>query len=206
MRIIAGAFRGRALAGPRWAGLRPTSDKLRETLFNILGERVRGARVLDAYAGTGALGIEALSRGAAFVAFVERDPRALALIGKNLRGCGVAEGYAMMRAASGLRRRLAAQPAFDLILVDPPYDEPDLAAAVRRVSEWLNADGLVVLEHARRRSSPPAVASLVRTRAVEAGDSALAFYRRAPRPAGGSGAAGAAHGANPAALRRSTDD
>jgi len=206
MRVIAGAFKGRALAGPRWAGLRPTSDRLRETLFNIIGERVRGARVLDVYAGTGALGIEALSRGAAFVAFVERDPRALALIGENLRGCGVAEGYAMIRAVGQLRRRFGGQPAFDLILVDPPYDEPNLVAAVGRVSGWLTAEGLLVLEHARRHVPPAAVADLARTRAVQSGDSALAFYRRAPQPAAGSGAARRAPDGDPAALRRSTDD
>lgn len=206
MRVIAGAFKGRLLAGPRWRGLRPTSDKLKGSLFNILGERVRGARVLDAYAGTGALGIEALSRGAAFVAFVERDMRALALVRENLRRCGAGDAYAMMRAGSGLRRRLAAQPAFDLILIDPPYDEPDLAGVVRSASEWLSADGLVVLEHGRRRTSPAAVAGLIRTRAVTSGDSVLAFYRRAPRLDGATAEAGPADGADPAPLRRPTHD
>ena len=80
MRVIAGEFKGRRLDVPDWAGLRPTSDKLRGTLFNILAPRIRGARVLDGYAGTGAVGIEALSRGAAHVAFVERDARAARLI------------------------------------------------------------------------------------------------------------------------------
>src|SRR5690348_2883385 len=89
MRIIAGSLKGRRLKTPTWAGLRPTSDKLRETLFNILAPRVAGARVLDGYAGTGALGIEALSRGAASVTFVERDRRAQGLIEENLARCGV---------------------------------------------------------------------------------------------------------------------
>ena len=79
MRVIAGALKGRRLQAPAWEGLRPTSDKLRETLFNVLAPRIGGARVLDGYAGTGAVGIEALSRGAAHVTFVERDPRAAAL-------------------------------------------------------------------------------------------------------------------------------
>lgn len=177
MRIIAGTFRGRALAGPKWPGLRPTSDKLRETLFNILGPSIAGARVLDAFAGTGALGLEALSRGAAFVAFVERDPRAQALIAENLRRCGVSEGYVMMRAASGLRRRFHAAPAFELILIDPPYDERDVGAAVGQVSQWLSPGGLLVLEHARRRPAPPSIAVLACVRRVVSGDSALAFYR-----------------------------
>src|SRR5229473_2384951 len=84
MRVIAGSLKGRRLKAPGWDGLRPTSDKLRETLFNVIGARVQGARVLDGYAGTGAIGIEALSRGAAHVTFVERDRRAVKLIEANL--------------------------------------------------------------------------------------------------------------------------
>src|SRR5688572_32354852 len=91
LRVIAGSFKGRRLESPRWDGLRPTSDKLRETLFNVLAPRVAGARVLDAFAGTGAVGIEAMSRGAAHVTFVERDRRAQALIDANLARCGVRE-------------------------------------------------------------------------------------------------------------------
>jgi 16S rRNA (guanine(966)-N(2))-methyltransferase RsmD len=206
MRIIAGVYKGRTLAGPKWAGLRPTSDKLRETLFNILGPSVQGSRVLDAYAGTGALGIEALSRGAAFVAFVERDPRAQALIAENLRRCGVSEGYAMIRAASGLRRRFAEGPAFDLILIDPPYDEGDLGAAVAGVSPWLTPGGRLVLEYARRRQTPPEIPGLVRVRTVESGDSALAFYRQSPSTPRGSRETGTAPGAEPASPKRFADD
>src|SRR5207253_3294298 len=99
MRVIAGSLKGRRLAGPTWDTLRPTSDKLRETLFNILAPRVAGARVLDAYAGTGALGIEAISRGAAQVTFVERDRRAQSLIEENLASCGIVNGYAIIRAS-----------------------------------------------------------------------------------------------------------
>src|SRR5436190_11291777 len=99
MRIVAGTFRGRQLRSPAWDGLRPTSDRLRETLFNILGPGVRGARVLDGYAGTGALGIEALSRGAASVTFIDHDRRAQALIEENLARCGIVEGYAIIRAS-----------------------------------------------------------------------------------------------------------
>src|SRR5204862_6655277 len=103
MRIVAGAFKGRTLKSPTWDGLRPTSDRLRETLFNILGSSVDGARVLDGYAGTGANGIEALSRGAAHVTFVESDPRALRLIEQNLTHCGVSDRYAIIRFRLGLR-------------------------------------------------------------------------------------------------------
>ena len=91
MRVIAGSLKGRRLKAPAWEGLRPTSDTLRETLFNVLAPRVGGARVLDGFAGTGALGIEALSRGAAHATFIERDRRAQALIAENLAHCGIAE-------------------------------------------------------------------------------------------------------------------
>src|ERR1700752_4278019 len=97
MRVIAGALKGRRLWSPDGPGLRPTSDKLRETLFNVLGTHVLSARLLDGFAGTGAVGIEALSRGAAHVTFVERDRRALALIDANLQHCGLKEGYAIIR-------------------------------------------------------------------------------------------------------------
>src|SRR5213083_3719851 len=97
MRVIAGSLKGRRLEAPTWEGLRPTSDKLRETLFNILAPRIAGARLLDGYAGTGAVGIEALSRGAKAVTFVERDRRAEDLIAENLAHCGVDHGYAIIR-------------------------------------------------------------------------------------------------------------
>src|SRR5580765_7796067 len=96
MRIIAGALKGRRLTAPTWDGLRPTSDKLRETLFNLLAPRLPGARLLDGYAGTGAVGIEAMSRGAGEVTFVDHDRRARVLIAKNVADCGIAEGYAII--------------------------------------------------------------------------------------------------------------
>src|SRR3954451_17352611 len=98
MRIIAGELKGRTIASPAWDGLRPTSDRLRETLFNGLAPRIRGARFLDGFAGTGAVGLEALSRGAAQVTFVEQDARAVALIETNLERCRVNDRYAIIRA------------------------------------------------------------------------------------------------------------
>src|SRR5918996_1271471 len=131
MRIIAGTLKGRRLAAPDWDGLRPTSDKLRETLFNIVAPRIRGARVLDGYAGTGALGIEAISRGAAHVTFVERDRRAAALIAENLAVCGVEQGYTIHCGdVVPALRRLPPEERFDLILLDPPYDADNLADAL----------------------------------------------------------------------------
>jgi 16S rRNA (guanine966-N2)-methyltransferase len=125
VRVIAGTFKGRRLKTPTWTGLRPTSDKLRETLFNILTSRVTGARVLDGYAGTGALGIEALSRGAKSVTFIEADRRAQDLIATNLAICGVESGYAIIRATAvrAFERLLEQVPLepFDIVLLDPPY-------------------------------------------------------------------------------------
>lgn len=182
MRIIAGAYKGRRLASPTWEGLRPTSDRLRETLFNILARRVGGARVLDLYAGTGALGLEALSRGASDVLFVERDPRAVRLIADNLAHCGVHGGYAIIRAEVDRIASTVGDRRFDLILLDPPYAEPDLEAPIAFAGRSLADTGLLVLEHARRRAAPLAVGDLVRVRVVNAGDSALSFYER-PVPA-----------------------
>lgn len=176
MRVIAGAFKGRHLASPTWPGLRPTSDKLRETLFNVIAARVPGARVLDAYAGTGAIGIEALSRGAAYVTFVDRDPRALALIEDNLRRCGVSDRYAIIRSRLGERSSSLPPKAFDIAVLDPPYDATDLAAALSAAALLMLPGGLLVLEHARRQIAPDLAAGMARTRDLRSGNSALAFY------------------------------
>jgi 16S rRNA (guanine966-N2)-methyltransferase len=176
MRVIAGSLKGRRLKAPTWDGLRPTSDKLRETLFNILAPRIGGARVLDGYAGTGAIGIEAISRGAAMVTFVEHDRRALTLIAENVAHCGVESGYAIIRAT--VARAIddyGATKAFDIVWLDPPYDErPD--AVIAAAGDLLTPNGVLVLEHARRQTTPETAGRLVRVRQVTSGDSALAFY------------------------------
>ena len=180
MRVIAGALKGRRLGSPRWPGLRPTSDRLRETLFNVLGDRVEGARVVDGYAGSGALGIEALSRGAARVIFIEADRRAAGLIAENLDRCGVGGGYAIIRAPFARAwRRASLKGRFDLILLDPPYDEADLEAPLALAARHLGPRGLIVLEHARRRAPGAGGADLERFRAIRSGDSVLTVYRLA---------------------------
>ena len=180
MRVIAGRYKGRRLAAPTWEGLRPTSDRLKESLFAILAPWVEGARVLDGFAGSGALGIEALSRGAATVVFVEQDARAAALIGRNLAHCGIADGYVMIRAdLTRAVRRLAADQRFDLALLDPPYDFVDLESAVDAAAGRVAPGGVLVLEHASRREAPARAGRLAMVRRVTAGDSAVTFYREA---------------------------
>jgi 16S rRNA (guanine(966)-N(2))-methyltransferase RsmD len=177
MRVIGGQFKGRRLKPPTWEGLRPTSDKLRETLFNILAPRIAGARVVDGFAGTGALGIEALSRGAAHVTFVEQNRRALALIRENLAACGVDQSYTIEHGDVAAVLRHAAG-TFDLVLLDPPYDFHMTSEALDAAAVHLAPGGLIVLERATRRE-PDVPAALRRVRDVKSGDSTLTFLAHA---------------------------
>lgn len=179
LRIIAGALKGRRLAVPPGDAVRPTSDRLRETLFNVLGPTLDDVRVLDVFAGTGALGLEAISRGAAHATFVERDANVARLLESNIAQCRVADRCAVLRrdfltmeqsVGSGV-----AQP-FDVALLDPPYAIEDLGAVLTRVSALMAPAGRVVLEHARKREAPEHAGTLVRTRVLLSGDSALSFF------------------------------
>jgi 16S rRNA (guanine(966)-N(2))-methyltransferase RsmD len=179
LRIIAGHFKGRRLKAPAWDGLRPTSDRLRETLFNILAPRIDGARVIDGFAGTGAVGIEALSRGAAHVLFIEQDRRAAALIASNLALCGVKQGYTIECGdVAAVLQRAPRGTQHDLVLLDPPYDiDPDtVTRALAASAEVLAAGGVVVLERASRRD-PGVPPGLKRVRDVASGDSTLTVMK-----------------------------
>lgn len=178
MRIVAGTLKGRRIGSPEWDDLRPTSDKLRETLFNVLATRIQGAQMLDGFAGTGAVGIEALSRGAAHVTFVERDPRAVTLIESNLKRCGVSDRYAIIRARFAGTERPAGSGSFDVIFLDPPYGEIELLSAIDTAEPLVQEHTLLIVEHARRDAGPESRGALVRTRLLTSGDSALAFYRQ----------------------------
>jgi 16S rRNA (guanine(966)-N(2))-methyltransferase RsmD len=142
----------------------------------VIGERVEGARVLDAFAGTGAVGLEAVSRGAARATFVERDRGAVALIEANVRRLGAGDACMIVR---GEFARAAAGP-FDIVWLDPPYEGVDVEAVLTRAATLVVPTGIVVLEHSRRRTVPDAVATLRRTRLLIAGDSALSFFAPAP--------------------------
>jgi len=148
VRIVAGRFKGRRLVAPSGKATRPTSDRVRESLFGVIGASVEGARVLDLFAGSGALGLEALSRGAAAAVLVDRSPRAIAAIRANLETLGVDADVRLMEARAALRTAAARREAYDLVFVDPPYRHaaglgrelsgalaPVLAPAARLVTE-----------------------------------------------------------------------
>ena len=179
MRIISGKFKGRRLKATPPAGIRPTSDKLRETLFNILGFAVEGSVFLDGCAGMGAVGIEALSRGAAMIYFVEQNRKACRAIRDNLEALGVQEGYRIleMDLSKGLELLAREGVRFDIAFVDPPYEANELYnAALAKVS--LEPSGLLILEHSKRKELPESVHSMRKVRSLVQGDAALAFYKR----------------------------
>ena len=172
MRVVAGEFRGRRLQAPRGRSTRPTADRVREALFSMLGD-VSGARVLDLYAGSGALGIEALSRGAASAVFVERDAAAVAAIRRNLEAVGA--GAADVRRQDVLRFLAAATDRFDLVFADPPYDSaPRLAGPLSAaLPAVLDENALIVTESSRRT---PLELTLPLARERTYGDTRIAIH------------------------------
>jgi 16S rRNA (guanine(966)-N(2))-methyltransferase RsmD len=187
VRIIAGTFRSRALEAPAGLATRPTSDRLRETLFNVLAPRIRsnpgGVAFLDLYAGSGAVGIEAVSRGAAQVTFVERAPAALKVLRANLDRLGLTVGFRIHAGSVGsfLRRPRSGAPGFDVVFLDPPYNAAEEYAAALGLlggaSAGLLASGAVVIaEHRRKEKLEARYGLLERTRLLEQGDAALSFY------------------------------
>ena len=184
MRVIAGRFRSRQLKGPKSLRLRPTSDRLRETLFNVLGPTVRDSLFVDLYAGTGAVGIEALSRGAREVVFVESHAKGCALIRDNLAALGVRAGAEVIEASAqrGLERLAARHRVADFIFLDPPYEEESEYLQILEFlddSHLVARGGLVIVEHRRKMELPERFDRLERVRLLEQGDAALSFYRLA---------------------------
>lgn len=182
MRIISGRFRSRRLKATPPAGIRPTSDKLRETLFNILGENVMDSTFLDGCAGMGGVGIEALSRGAASVYFVDQSRKACRIIRENLQSLQVDEGYKILE--MDLKKALDALRqgglAFDIVFIDPPYEHENLYGdALQQFSAGplLAANGVLIIEHSKRVELPRSAGALRKVRSLVQGDSALAFYR-----------------------------
>ncbi len=155
MRVIAGTAGGLRLATLPGSATRPTLDRVRESLFAILAPRLEGARVLDLYAGTGALGIEALSRGAASCRFVDAEPRALSVVRENLRRTRLetAAEVSRLRLPGGLAQ-LRSEGPYDIALLDPPYAEAPWEALLTGLLDLLAAQGLAVCEHACRAPVP----------------------------------------------------
>ncbi len=182
MRIVAGAARGLSLLVPQKGTVRPTPDRVREALFSILGERVVGARVLDACAGTGALGLEAASRGAAEVLLVERDWRVTQVLRENVKRVGLDVARVVSRDVRPLLRELAVEDErFDIVLLDPPFDlglaQPLLEALAQ--DDSIARDGVVVLEH-RTSTEAPVVPALRLTDQRRYGTVTLSFYEPDP--------------------------
>ncbi|HET8922902.1 MAG TPA: 16S rRNA (guanine(966)-N(2))-methyltransferase RsmD [Candidatus Acidoferrum sp.] len=189
MRVIAGTYRSRTLKSLKGLALRPTSDKLRETLFNVLGPSVAGSRFIDVFAGTGAIGIEALSRGAAEVVFVENHSPAAALIRRNLESLEIRTGTTVLAVdvLRGLEKMASRQKSdsegYGFVFLDPPYAA---AKDYVRVLEFLGSanllapGGIVVAEHRRSFDLPEEAGALRRYRVLKQGDAALSFYRRRP--------------------------
>jgi 16S rRNA (guanine966-N2)-methyltransferase len=196
MRIIAGKYRGRNLKSPPSLEVRPTSDRLRETLFNVIAPRIEDARFLDLCAGSGAVGIEALSRGASQVTFVDRARKMCELIKANIDLCRIERHESEVVQAEALdylRRFIAKQPdsgkPWEIVFFDPPYAidySPILETFGTRSASLLTEGGILIVEHHHKAELPEALGSLSRYRVLKQGDSALSFYDGGTERAGAS--------------------
>ncbi len=184
MRVIAGQYRSRPLRSLRGTNIRPTSDRLRETLFNVLcagnPDVFAGSTWLDLYAGTGAVGIEALSRGAAMVHFVESSKSAADLIAQNLKSLGITSGFQLVRAEVSKALRRLNTESIDFVFLDPPYrmkEQYGNALKTLAASNLLRESTLVIAEHEKKFDPGNALGHLQRYRRLDQGDASLSFYR-----------------------------
>lgn len=178
MRVIAGIYKGRKLESPENYDIRPTTDKAKEALFSILNNDIPGARVLDIFAGTGALGIEALSRGAAECIFTDHSRQSIGLIKRNLAHCGAGENARVI--AGDFRKVLPGLAGgFDVILMDPPYNKGLVDEAMEIIWEHqlLAEGGVVVCEHRKEEDLPEQIGGLIREKERRYGIVKLSIYR-----------------------------
>jgi 16S rRNA (guanine966-N2)-methyltransferase len=181
MRVIAGKYRSRVLKGPGSLRLRPTSDRLRETLFNVLGPSIEDSLFIDLFAGTGAVGIEAISRGARETIFVESNPKAARLIRENINTLEIQQTAELLEASAlrGLERMATRHLLADFIFLDPPYEK---TGEYLETLEFLDAShliaprGIVIVEHYWKSALPEFLTRLECTRQLEQGDAILSFY------------------------------
>jgi 16S rRNA (guanine(966)-N(2))-methyltransferase RsmD len=180
MRIIGGTSRGRRLSGPRGAAIRPTADQVKEALFNILADRIVGARFLDLFAGTGNIGLEALSRGATGATFVESDPHARRLLEANVRRCGF-ERVADVRPVPVSRfLQRARGPAYDIVFLDPPYQTQHAQQVLPSLggNGIVHSHGMVVVEHFHKTRLGDPIGHLTLVKTYRYGDTCLSVYQR----------------------------
>ncbi len=184
VRVIAGKFKSRQLRTLPGDATRPTSDRLKETLFNLLQTEIEGGKFLDCYAGNGSIGIEAFSRGAGYVAFIESSARAAKVIGENLGRLGLIPSvhYLMLNklVETGLKILQKAELKFDIVFLDPPYNATEeYPMVLEKLCRYglLEDQAIVVAEHAKRVTLAAETAGLARAREVKQGDSVLTFYR-----------------------------
>ena len=183
MRVIAGKYRSRRLKGPGNLRLRPTSDRLRETLFNVLGPSVEDSLFVDLYAGTGAIGIEAISRGARETIFIESHAACVQLVRQNIEALGIRRGVEVIEAdaVKGLKNLASRHLVADFIFLDPPYEGEEQLRGLEFLDEshLVAPYGLVIVEHHRSMELPERFDRLECTRLLEQGDAAFSFYRLA---------------------------
>ena len=186
MRIVAGTHRGRPLAGPKGPGLRPTADRIRESLFNLLGQFFEGGEVLDLYSGTGALAFEALSRGMSRAVLVDQGAESARLVAENARALEMEQSIELLKmpVARAIPRLAGEGRRFALVFADPPYAEEAAAEVALAVGEGgLLADGgTLVVEHGRREVAPEKVGGLQRVDSRRFGDTVVSLYRAATVP------------------------
>jgi 16S rRNA (guanine(966)-N(2))-methyltransferase RsmD len=181
MRIIGGQAKGRRLKSPKGGATRPTGDRVKQTLFDILAPRISGARFLDVCAGAGGIGLEALSRGAARVVLIDSDREAVAAIQENLKALAGTASVQVFRqdARVALAALADAGVRFDIAFFDPPYDSPLYEPLLEQIgrTHLLQPEGVVVAEHFHKRALPETIGGLFRVRDVKIGDHRLSFYR-----------------------------
>ena len=176
MRVITGSARGRKLKTPANYDIRPTTDNVKEALFSILQFDIEGRRVLDLFAGTGQLGIECLSRGAASATFVDKDRDALRIVKDNLKSCGLTGTVVQADALSFLQ----SGQQFDLIFVDPPYDSGLYEAVLERINlvDILSDGGIIICEARRERNLPEMAAPYYKGKEDRYGKAKLCLYKK----------------------------
>ncbi len=180
MRIVAGSFGGRRLETPKGGGIRPTADRVREALFSIIADRIDQSTVLDLFAGTGALGLEALSRGASQAIFVDQSQEAVRLVRSNIARCGAADRAAVIHASvdAALRQLTKRGLRFQLIFLDPPYAKGSLEGVLLQVAPIAEEGALAIAEHGAKELLPERLGPWRRIDERRYGDTTISFYER----------------------------